>query len=299
MRSIIMKIYSSHTIAILILMPGSVLLKLDDKHSCINVNPLELADAPFRTNNPNNQDANNGLITSIWGPPTWDSFHAITFGFPINPTEEQKRDYLAYFTLLGKVLPCIYCRSSYQKFLTDGATKLDINTVQSRETLTKWGLRIHDAVNNKLGVDYGETYEELCYKYESYRASCTKTDKGCLMPLNMKAKSYQKAEIHRAPIIDPKYSLALSQHAKILGMTQYDNFLAYYSGIKRNTKEWGVRDCVARKIIRYMRKNGVSSLDSNGLPSYHEMMLIAMLSSTLEGDKLNEIYRTISKPNVE
>lgn len=269
-------------------------VKFVNGHNCININSDELADAPFKTNNPDNADSNNGLITSIWGPPTWESFHAITFGFPIRPTDEQKQKYLSYFTLLGDVLPCIFCRRSYQQFINDSDeisnTILNINTVDSRETLTKWGYRLHNAVNNKLGVDYGDTYEELCYKYESYRAKCTKTTKGCLMPLDMKAKSYQKADIHRAPIIDAKYSYCFAGHAKTLGFNNYINFIVYYSKLKRNTKKWTLRDCTARKIIKYMRKNGISSLDQNGLPSYHEMMLIAMLSSTLEKEKLDEIY---------
>jgi hypothetical protein len=274
------------------------IMKFDIHHNCINIDPDELKEAPFKTNDLNNPDADNGLITTIWGPPTWESFHAFTFGFPIKPSDEKKKDYLEYYRLLGKVLPCVYCRNSYQQFINEPETKLDINTVESRETLTKWGFNLHNAVNKKLGVDYGETYEELCYKFGSYRAKCTKTEKGCLMPLNLKAKSYQKANIHRAPIIDTKYSIALRNHALTLGMKGYDNFLNYYSSLKRNTAEWGARDCAARRIIRYMRKNGISSLDSHGLPSYHEMMLIAMVSSTLDKDKLNEIYQKVTNKNL-
>lgn len=261
----------------------------DNINHCIEIDQFELNNAPNKTNNPNNPDSNNGLITSIWGPPSWESFHAITFGYPIEPTKEQMTDYLEYFKLLGKVLPCIFCRKSYLQFINDADTLLDINTLKSRESLTRWGFRLHNAVNNKLGVDYGVTYEELCYKYESYRAKCTKTTKGCLMPLDMKAKSYQKADIHRAPIIDKKYATSLIQHAHTLGLLKYNDFLTYYSSLDRNSKEWGFRDCVARKIIKYMRKNGISSLDPNGLPSKYEMILLAMLSTTLDKDKLNDI----------
>lgn len=222
--------------------------------NCIEIDIDELKDAPFKTNDSKNPDSNNGLITSIWGPPAWDTFHSFTFGYPINPTSEQQNDYLNYFLYYGKVLPCVFCRRSYDKFIREGDTILDINVMKSRETLTQWGLRLHNAVNNKLGIDYGETYEELCYKFESYRAKCTKTDKGCLMPLDIKAKSYQKADIHRAPIIDIKYCLALQKHASKLGFTNYMNFINYYDTIKRNSKGWTLRDCVARKIIKYMRK---------------------------------------------
>jgi hypothetical protein len=260
-------------------------------HKCININPKELREAPFITNNPDDPDANNGLITSIWGPPEWDSVHATTFGYPINPSEEEKKHYLEYFRLKGYVLPCGLCRTSYQQFIKEGDTLLDMSVMESRETLTKWGFRIHNRVNKKLGVDYGETYEELCYKYESFRAKCSKKEKGCLMPLSIKALSYQKADIHRAPIISIKYSRALSNHAKSLGMHSYNNFVNYYSSLVRNTEEWGKRDCAARKIIKYMRMNGISALDDNDMPSFHEMLLISMLSSTLELEVLDKIYK--------
>ena len=39
---------------------------------------------------------NNGLITKIWGPAMWESIHCIAFGYPIEPTEEQKQNYKNY-----------------------------------------------------------------------------------------------------------------------------------------------------------------------------------------------------------
>ena len=117
---------------------------LTKNHSCIKINGNEIKDASKITNDGSNPDSNNGLITSIWGPATWESFHSITFGYPIKPTEEQKHDYLEYFRYLGKVLPCIYCRQSYQKFINEGEAKLDMLVMESRETLTKWGHVLHN-----------------------------------------------------------------------------------------------------------------------------------------------------------
>jgi len=265
-----------------------------NKYDCIHINNEELKQAPNKTNDPTNPDSNNGLITSIWGPPCWETFHSFTFGFPINPTEEQKHEYLIFFVFFGKVLPCIYCRKSYDEFIKEPDTLLDIKVLQSRETLTKWGFRLHNRVNKKLGVDYGETYEEMCYKYESYRAKCTKTDKGCLMPLDIKAKSYQKSYIRRSPIIDLKYCVILKEHAKTLGMKNYDKFLDYFSSLKRNSKEWGERDCDTRKVITHMRKNGINAIDENGLPSFHEMILFSMLCSTLDNEKLETLYNKLT-----
>lgn len=269
-------------------------IKLGCKHNCIDVDDAELKNAVNITNDPNNPDSNNGLITSIWGPHAWESFHSITFGYPIRPSDNQKNDYLNYFITLGKVLPCKYCRESYDKFIKQADTILDINTMQSREALTRWGHRLHDAVNRKLGVDYGVTYEELCYKYESYRAKCTNVTKGCMMPISMKAKSYQKAEIRRAPIIDVKYSRSLSDHADTLGLKNYSIFVDIFSNAKRNSELWMSRDYACRKIIIHMRKNGISSLDQNELPTELEMILISMLSTTLDHDKLERLYKNIT-----
>ena len=36
---------------------------------------------------------NNGLITKIWGEAGWTFNHAATFGYPLEPTEEQKIKY--------------------------------------------------------------------------------------------------------------------------------------------------------------------------------------------------------------
>jgi len=241
----------------------------------------------------NDPDANNGLITKIWGPPSWESFHSITFGYPIEPTDQQKEDYMNYFIYLGKVLPCIYCRRSYQQFITEGDTILIKECLAGRKELTHWGYRLHEAVNKKLDVRYGVTYEELCDKYESYRARCTKTEKGCVTPLNMKAQSYRKSMHQRAPIIELSDAIALKPHAHTLGLNAFDKILERYSKIERNSEQWIERDNMCRKIIRYMRKNGIDSLDSNGLPSADEMILISMLCTNLEEKEIKRITKEL------
>ena len=35
--------------------------------------------------------ANNGLLTKIWGPHLWKSLHCIAFGYPSNPTDDEKK----------------------------------------------------------------------------------------------------------------------------------------------------------------------------------------------------------------
>lgn len=235
------------------------------------------------------KNANNGLITKIWGPPGWEFFHSVTFGYPINPTAEQQKDYLDYFTVIGKVFPCKYCRESYQQFIKEGDTMLTADTMSSREKLTKWGYLLHERVNKKLDVTYGMTYEELCDDYESYRAKCVKNEKGCIMPLNLKAQSYKKAENRRAPIINYECARALIPHAQNIGLNEFENYLELYKNMERNSDQWIERNSACCRIIKFMRKNGINSLDTNGLPTLHEMLLIGMLSTSLENKKLNDI----------
>lgn len=262
-----------------------------DHNKCLEINEDELKNASIKANDPHNPDSNNGLITSIWGPHEWESLHAKTFGYPIKPTEQQKQDYLNYFIALGNVLPCIHCRKSYNEFIKQGNTKLDMTVMESRETLSRWGFNLHNTVNKKLGVDYGVTYDEICYKYDSYRAQCSKSiiAKGCLTPLDEKARAYQKADLFRAPLINVDISNAFIGYAESLGYIKYRETIQYYASLKRNSKEWTQRDCVARKLINHMRKNGIGALDENNKPTIYELMLLSMLSSTLDNEKLQEI----------
>lgn len=271
-----------------------------NNHNIFEITKEQLQDAVRRAHDKSNPDSNNGLITKIWGPPTWETFFSILFGYPIEPTEEQKIDYLFFLTLLGKVLPCIFCRKSYSEFISkDGDCPLTMETMKSRYTLTMWGFCIHNRVNKKLGVDYGVTYEEVCYKYESYRAKCTKTEKGCVMPLSMKSKSYQNADIKRAPIVSYEYCKAFIPHAMTLGLYNYEPMLEKTRGIERNSESWMLRDILCVKVTKHMRLNGISSLDDHGLPSVHEMILLSLMSTTLEESKIKEIIKTLRSDSDE
>ena len=48
----------------------------------------------------------DGMMTSVWGPPLWHSLHTISFNYPVEPTEKQKKDYMAFFKGLKNILPC-------------------------------------------------------------------------------------------------------------------------------------------------------------------------------------------------
>ena len=93
---------------------------------------------------------NNGMQTRVWGPAGWLFLHSIAQNYPWKPTEEQKVNYFNFFKLTGNVLPCRYCRESYQQFITEPGTTLTMNSMDSRKSLVTWLYKIHNKINKKL-----------------------------------------------------------------------------------------------------------------------------------------------------
>lgn len=252
---------------------------------------------------------NNGLITKIWGPPLWTGLHCITFGYPINPTEEQKEKYKEFFTLVGDILPCKYCRESYKNFITTGNTKLTEEVLENRDTFTKWFYRIHEAVNKKLGVYYGVSYEDVAKRYESYRATCSKDDhntKGCIVPLDSKAQSYKMSEIKECPIIPVELAKEFIPYAKLRGFSEKDFLLVRkYKNNRELTKalgdkcsdEWCSRNKLCAKVISKMRREGIPAIEESGewkgLPTPEELKLILNFSSTLDNEELVKLLNKL------
>nr|AEX62522.1 putative FAD-linked sulfhydryloxidase [Moumouvirus Monve] len=240
---------------------------------------------------------NNGLITKVWGGAGWTFCHSVTFGYPLKPTTDDKNNYKNFFISLGDVLPCKYCRESYKKFITEGETALTTEVLENRESLTKWFYRVHNAVNQKLKVEYAVSYEDVVEKYESFRAKCGKpkeTSKGCVTPLDYKAFSFKKLYYSDAPII-PLFDVEkLINLAKIKDLEP--EYFTFYNLAKelngdisklKNQPCWSYRNQYCQKQIRYMRENGIASVDEEGIPTRDELKLIVFMCSNLNKSELN------------
>jgi hypothetical protein len=125
----------------------------------------------------------NGMQTRVWGPAGWIFLHCIAQNYPQEPTDEQREQYRSFFRLVGNVLPCRYCRESYDVFINQPDTRLDNAAMKNRTTFTKWLYDIHNKINRKLGIKDPITFRQVTEKYESFRSRCTKTNlkvvKGC------------------------------------------------------------------------------------------------------------------------
>jgi hypothetical protein len=61
--------------------------------------------------------SNDGMLTSVWGPPLWHVLHCISFNYPNKPTSKDKKCYRQFVMNLKHVLPCKYCRDNLKKNL--------------------------------------------------------------------------------------------------------------------------------------------------------------------------------------
>lgn len=146
-----------------------------------------------------------------WGPGGWDFLHSITFNYPLQPTDNDKKYYSEFFKSIGNMLPCKYCRNSYivyYKYLP-----ID-NFLDSREGVTYWLYTIHSLVNQKV-FKKNTSFSDVVKKYETYRASCGTISKDG--DLNKKYKSCQNK---KSTQIDLEYLNNFIQKAKT-----YDNYI--------------------------------------------------------------------------
>lgn len=241
---------------------------------------------------------NNGLISTLWGSCGWVFLFSVAFGYPVKPTDEKKNHYLAFFRGIGHILPCIYCRQSYLEYIDQGDTKLDMDIMQSRESLTRWLYRLRNRINEKLDVYYAVTYEEVVDKYESFRAKCgDKQSKKCVTPIDMKACSYRKLYRKDAPVIPIDVAAKFINLAKSYGLSsEYYSFLELAKHVHgdiptlKTLTSWRLRNEFCQMQINHMRLNGIDSIDQdNGLPTVEEVKLIMFMSSNLGITELRNI----------
>lgn len=83
-------------------------------------------------------------FTITWGPSLWRFLHVISFTYPDNPSDEDKRNYSAFFSSLGGVIPCPACAVHYKKYTEEHPVDLD-----SRETLSRWVYDFHNHVSSR------------------------------------------------------------------------------------------------------------------------------------------------------
>jgi len=143
----------------------------------------------------NDYRSNDGMLTTVWGPGMWHYLHTMSFNYPVNPTEEDKKNYYDFVYNLQYTLPCKYCRIN----LKNNFKKMPLNmcNLKNRETFSRYIYELHELINKMLKKKSGLTYLDVRERYEHFRARCTeekpiifkfnktikRREKGCTEPL--------------------------------------------------------------------------------------------------------------------
>jgi len=88
------------------------------------------------------------MLPSIWGPHLWFIMHIISFEYPQQPSEYDKRIYHDFYTSLKDVIPCSDCKKHYRDFITQYPITPHLDT---RSSLIKWVIQVHNFVNKSIG----------------------------------------------------------------------------------------------------------------------------------------------------
>jgi hypothetical protein len=128
----------------------------------------------------------DGMLTSVWGPAAWHLLHTISFNYPINPTEEQKKQYKEFVESLKNVLPCKYCRMNLENNLK--AHPIKPCHMKNRDTFSRYIYNLHEIINKLLGKTSGLSYCDVRERYEHFRARCTQNDAPKIFKFNTTRK---------------------------------------------------------------------------------------------------------------
>jgi hypothetical protein len=146
-------------------------------------------------------NANDGMVSSVWGPPFWHYLHTMSFNYPVEPTPEDKKHYRDFILNLKYVLPCRFCRQNIRNNFKH--LPLTMDKMKNRETFSKYIYDLHEIINKMLKKDSGLSYNDVRERYENFRSRCTdekpklykftdltktkkqsgKKEKGCTTPL--------------------------------------------------------------------------------------------------------------------
>jgi hypothetical protein len=115
--------------------------------------------------------ANDGMLSSVWGPPMWHYLHTMSFNYPVNPTNQDKRNYMNFVLSLKNVLPCKYCRMNLKTNFKQ--LPLTLSNMKDRESFSRYVYELHELVNKMLHKKSNLTYCDVRERYEHFRSRCT------------------------------------------------------------------------------------------------------------------------------
>lgn len=115
------------------------------------------------------------MDTRFWGKPGHKLLHSIAYCYSFNNENfnyENVKKMNKFMTSLKHILPCIYCRRSYSKYIKELPIK-DFNNEENKYNIFKWMYLIHNKINDKLRKqgylnEKNPKYSDILEKYKRY-----------------------------------------------------------------------------------------------------------------------------------
>ena len=90
----------------------------------------------------------DGMLTTVWGPSMWHFLHTMSFNYPVQPTDDDKKHYRDFMLSLQYVLPCKYCRQNLTKNYK--VFPLKASDMANRESFSRYVYKLHEMINKML-----------------------------------------------------------------------------------------------------------------------------------------------------
>jgi|1048.fasta_scaffold08234_5 hypothetical protein len=113
----------------------------------------------------------NGIQSSVWGPPLWFFLHTMSLNYPLKPTIKDKEHYYNFMLGLQYVIPCGICRQNFVQNIDKLA--FSKKHLRSRSTFSKFMVDLHNLVNRETGKKKIPYTKAISY-YEIFRAGNAK-----------------------------------------------------------------------------------------------------------------------------
>jgi hypothetical protein len=107
-------------------------------------------------------------INYLWGNSAWTFLHYITFNYPINPSDNEKKNYKKLFKNLKYTLPCDECKIHYKKMIK--FFPIDIY-LENRWSLIWWLFTIHSIINERLYKKIVYDFNDLLKIYNNFKCN--------------------------------------------------------------------------------------------------------------------------------
>ena len=120
-------------------------------------------------------ESSNGMQSSVFGPLIWHTLHITSFNYPVNPTDDDKKNYTNFLMSFEYTLPCVYCRVNFQKNIKHAGFSPAV--MKNRDSFSRFIYKLHNCVNDMLDKKIKIPYEEVRDRYEHFRARCNEQEK--------------------------------------------------------------------------------------------------------------------------